>query len=63
MKVRNYLESITGVGIYPIITLLIFFIFFTVLALWVLKSKKQHYNTISNLPLENGDTAEQNPIS
>jgi cytochrome c oxidase cbb3-type subunit IV len=53
MKFRHYLESITGVGIYPMISLFIFFVFFTLLALWAFKAKKSYINTIKNIPLGN----------
>ncbi len=65
MKVRNYLESIANVGIYPVTTLLIFFIFFTILAVWVMRSRKSSYTEISNLPLESGEVnadTDQNPL-
>lgn len=54
MKLRNYLESIAGVGIYPVITLLIFVLFFGVLLFWVLKRHSRQYAATSRLPLEDG---------
>lgn len=51
--VKNYMESITGIEIYPIISLVIFFIFFVVLFWWVFTAKKEYINTVSNLPLDN----------
>ena len=51
--VKNHMESITGIEIYPIISLLIFFIFFVVLFYWVVTAKKDYINTVSNLPLDN----------
>jgi cytochrome c oxidase cbb3-type subunit IV len=45
MKFRHYLESITGVGIYPMVSLFIFFVFFTLLAVWAFKAKKSYINT------------------
>ncbi|GAA3581217.1 CcoQ/FixQ family Cbb3-type cytochrome c oxidase assembly chaperone [Snuella lapsa] len=51
--VKNHLESITGVEIYPIISLLIFFTFFVVLFWWVFTAKKDYIKTVSNLPLDN----------
>lgn len=47
------MESITGIEIYPMISLLIFFIFFVVLFYWVFTAKKDYINTVSNLPLDN----------
>ncbi len=51
--VKNHMESITGVEIYPIISLLIFFIFFVALFWWVVTAKKDYIKTVSNIPLDN----------
>ena len=51
--VKNHLESIVGVEIYPIRSLTIFFTFFVVLFLWVFTAKKEYINTVSQLPLDN----------
>jgi hypothetical protein len=51
--VKNHMESITGIEIYPIISLLIFFIFFVVLFYWVITAKKDYITKVSNIPLEN----------
>jgi len=53
--VKGPLESIEGVGIYPLISLLIFFIFFVALFWWVITAKKDYINNVSNLPLEKED--------
>ncbi|WP_339701869.1 CcoQ/FixQ family Cbb3-type cytochrome c oxidase assembly chaperone [uncultured Marixanthomonas sp.] len=50
--IKGNLESIDGVAIYPIISLLIFFIFFAVLFWWVFTAKKEHIKEVSNIPLE-----------
>tara|TARA_R110002049_G_scaffold193915_2_gene362774 strand:- start:3127 stop:3312 length:186 start_codon:yes stop_codon:yes gene_type:complete len=51
--VKNHMESITGIEIYPIISLLIFFTFFVVLFWWVLTAKKDYIKRVSNIPLDN----------
>ena len=51
--VKNYMDSIDGIEIYPIISLLIFFTFFVVLFWWVFTAKKDYINAVSNLPLDN----------
>ncbi|WP_034043941.1 cytochrome c oxidase subunit IV [Wocania ichthyoenteri] len=56
--VKNHMESITGIEIYPIISLLIFFIFFAVLFWWVFTAKKDYIKTVSNLPLDNQNQTE-----
>lgn len=51
MKFINYLETITGVSIYPLISLLMFFIFFTVLTVWALKANRKYMVAMKNIPL------------
>lgn len=56
MKFKHYLQSISGVSIYPIITLLIFFLVFTVLFIWVFhKRNKPRMVEASQLPLNGGE--------
>lgn len=57
--VKGPLESIEGVEIYPIISLLIFFIFFTALFWWVFTAKKDYIKKVSNIPLELGEEQDQ----
>ncbi len=52
MKFINYLESITGVGIYPLISLMVFVIFFALVTLYVIKGNKQYFEKVSNIPVE-----------
>lgn len=57
MKFINYLQSISGVAIYPLISLLIFFLFFTLLTIWVIKVDKEYISMLENLPMsEENDT-------
>jgi len=49
---NNYLQSIEGVGIYPIFSLLIFFGFFIVMLIWMFKADKEHLKKMSELPLD-----------
>ncbi|MBC3847181.1 CcoQ/FixQ family Cbb3-type cytochrome c oxidase assembly chaperone [Winogradskyella echinorum] len=56
--VKNHMESITGIEIYPLISLLIFFIFFVVLFYWVITAKKDYITTVSNIPLDNQNDTE-----
>jgi len=48
--VKHNLESISGVEMFPIISLLIFFIFFVGLYSWVYTYRKEKINELSNLP-------------
>jgi L-cystine uptake protein TcyP (sodium:dicarboxylate symporter family) len=56
MKFKNYLESITGIGIYPLISLMIFVVFFGLVTLYVIKGNKKHFDKLSNLPINDNET-------
>lgn len=51
--VKGYMDSIEGIEIYPIISLIIFFTFFVGLFYWVFTAKKDYIENASNLPLDN----------
>jgi cytochrome c oxidase cbb3-type subunit 3 len=52
MKFINYLTSITGIGIFPLISLLVFLTFFVLLSLYVLKADKKRFSYLAALPVE-----------
>lgn len=60
--IKQYAESIAGINIYPIISLLIFFIFFVVVLYFVKKMDKNKVDEISNLPLEDCAEEETNQL-
>lgn len=49
---KNVLESMQGIELYPLISLAIFFTFFVVLLVWVIRMKKSDIDEISRIPLE-----------
>lgn len=49
--IKGNLEAIDGVSLYPIISLLIFFIFFAALFIYALTAKKEHINALSAMPI------------
>ncbi|MFO0322674.1 MAG: CcoQ/FixQ family Cbb3-type cytochrome c oxidase assembly chaperone [Bacteroidota bacterium] len=51
MKFKNYLESISGIGIYPLTSLIIFVVFFALVTFYVIKGNKNHFEKLRNLPL------------
>ena len=50
--IKNHMESMEGIATYPMISLLIFFVFFTLLFWWVLTASKKHIKEMSELPLD-----------
>jgi hypothetical protein len=54
--ISQYTEKMDHAAIYPVISLLIFFIFFIVLLVLVKKMDKQSVQILSNIPLENTES-------
>lgn len=52
MKFSNYLEQIMGVSIYPIVSLVLFVVFFTGVLLWIFSISKKEIEHLENLPLQ-----------
>lgn len=49
--IKGNLEAIDGVSIYPIISLIIFFTFFTLLFIYVFTAKKDHIKELSEMAM------------
>ncbi len=58
MKFINYLENISGVSIFPLISLLTFFIFFVVVGIAVYFMDEKTVEEALNLPLDQHDNKE-----
>jgi len=65
--IKHHMETIAGIEIYPLISFIIFFLFFMVMLLYVVKMRKSHIEEMGNLPLaedQNSYTSNhQNPQS
>jgi cytochrome c oxidase cbb3-type subunit 4 len=55
MKFINYLSDIVNVEIYPLISLIIFVLFFVGLVVYVIMSDKNYIKKMSDMPLDNND--------
>jgi cytochrome c oxidase cbb3-type subunit IV len=53
--IQNVLNGIEGVGIYGVISIAIFFGFFTGMLFWASLQKKNYLNRMSTLPLDAGE--------
>lgn len=54
--IKQYTEKMDHAAIYPMISLLIFFLFFVVLLVLVNKMDKQKIADLSSIPLDTDDT-------
>ncbi len=50
--IQNVLRDIGGAGVYGVISIAIFFLFFIGILLWVLRLKRPYLNSMATLPLE-----------
>ncbi len=53
--IKQHMASIIGIEIYPVISFLIFFLFFLAILIWVVKGNKNYFSKMSELPLEDGN--------
>nr|WP_294788970.1 CcoQ/FixQ family Cbb3-type cytochrome c oxidase assembly chaperone [uncultured Flavobacterium sp.] len=53
-QIKHNMETISGIAIYPILSLLIFFLFFVGLGFWVFSYRKEKIQEMSSIPLDEG---------
>ena len=58
--IRNLLQSIEGVEIYPLISLVVFIIFFVVILVWMFKIDKNYIKEMEQLPLDSNNNRNLN---
>lgn len=57
------LSSIDGVSIFPIISLILFFVIFSGVLFWVLKKDKSYMENLASMPLQENNDIELNEES
>ena len=57
---KEILQSIEGVSVYPIISLIVFVLFFAVILVWMLKVDKKYIKKMESLPFENEEENNSN---
>ena len=55
---KNVLQNITDIEIWPVISFIIFFVFFLCLLAWVFTVDKKFIAKMSALPIENEENSE-----
>lgn len=55
---KEVLERISGIGAYGVVSICIFFTFFTTMLLWVASLRKNYIESMSTLPLRDADGTE-----
>ncbi|HWA06851.1 MAG TPA: cbb3-type cytochrome c oxidase subunit 3 [Ignavibacteria bacterium] len=49
---KQVLQSITGIEIYPVIALIMFFLFFLLIVGWIFTLNKKYISRMENIPLD-----------
>ncbi len=55
--IKHHMETIAGIDIFPIISFIIFFTFFLVVAAYVIKQSKSYFDEVSLLPLDDNQAS------
>jgi len=50
---KHYFEQIHNIEVWPIISLIIFFVFFTSMMIWIFFLDKEYIDKMKSLPFEN----------
>lgn len=58
--IKDVLQSVEGISLYPVISLIIFVVFFAILIIWMIKVDKKYIKKMSNLPLDKKNETEKN---
>ncbi len=58
--IKNVLESIGGIGLYGLTSMLLFFLVFVGTIVWVIRLKRNYIQRMKKLPLEPDETPPQN---
>lgn len=49
--IKHHMDTIAGIGIYPVLSFLIFFTVFCLVLLYVWKARRAHFDHMAALPL------------
>ncbi len=53
---KSSMETISGIEVFPLISLSIFFLFFMAVGWYVWKADKKHIKAMSELPIDSNET-------
>lgn len=61
--IKHHLETISGIEIYPLVSFIIFFVFFIGLTIYVIKADKNRMKDMANLPLDANHTEDGSKVN
>ncbi|MGK7389976.1 MAG: CcoQ/FixQ family Cbb3-type cytochrome c oxidase assembly chaperone [Candidatus Cyclobacteriaceae bacterium M2_1C_046] len=51
--IKHHVDTIVGIEIFPLISFVIFFLFFVLMTIWIIRMDKGEVKRISEIPLKN----------
>jgi len=54
--IKSHMETIAGIEFFPLLSFIIFFIFFVTCIVWVIQADKKKLDEISKMPLDQNDS-------
>jgi cbb3-type cytochrome oxidase subunit 3 len=57
---KHFLKEMSGIEIYPLVSLSIFFLFFIALIVYVFTMKKSNITELKHIPLEDSENSKNN---
>lgn len=60
---KNVLQSIENIEIWPVISFVIFFVFFVCLLLWTFTADKKFIDRMKSLPVEENDNTKDTSLN
>lgn len=61
--IKHHVDTIGGIEIYPLISFVIFFLFFVTVGVLVLTSRKEHIDHMGALPLDEAEGSNKEKVS
>lgn len=61
--IKHHMTSIEGIETYPIISLIIFVLFFALLGFFVLKTSKSYIHMMSHMPLDDEQGSDNHALN
>lgn len=59
--IKHHMDTIAGIGLYPVVSFVIFFGVFLIALLYVRKARRSHIDHMASLPLADSPSTEPQP--
>lgn len=57
--IKHHMETIIGIEVYPVVSFIIFFTFFIAVIAYLIWQRKEHFDRMGQMPLDESSTENQ----